>query len=87
MIIKIKQTTTTEKEIEINFPYFTFDDSTNKFYMNYELNKCIQISKDTNSILHFSTFNDGLEFKEISKTSFYNSFDSNMQELLTILNK
>ena len=55
--------------------------------MNYELNKCIQISKDTNSILHFSTFNEGLEFKEISKTSFYNSFDSNMQELLTILNK
>jgi hypothetical protein len=87
MIIKVKQTQTTEKEININFPYVTFDIEGQKYFYNYDLNKCIQLGYMTNSILHFSTFNEGLEFPEVSKETFYKVFDTNMQELLNILNK
>lgn len=87
MLITIKQTTTTEKEVNIDFPFFTYDDYSNRFYMNYEHLKCVQISRDTNSILHSKYSNDGLEFREIKKEEFFKAFDENLQTLLTILNK
>lgn len=87
MIIKVKQTTTTEKEIEINFPYVTFDVSEQKYFFNYEFNKCITLSYQTSSILHSRYSNEGLNFPQITKELFYSSFDSNLQYLLNILNK
>jgi hypothetical protein len=87
MIIKVKQTTTTEKEIEINFPYVTFDITEQKYFYNYEFNKCIQLSYQTGSIIHTRYSNEGLTFPQISKEIFYSSFDSNLQFLLNILNK
>lgn len=87
MILKIKETVQTEREININFPYVTFDNEEQKYFYNYELNKCIQLSFYTGSILHFTTFNDGLEFPEINKEIFYRIFDNNLQILLNIINK
>jgi hypothetical protein len=87
MIIKIKQTVRTEKEINIEFPFITFDKEDNKFFFNYELNKCIQVNKNTNTIFHSRFSNEGLEFQEIKKEIFYSAFDENLQELLRILNK
>lgn len=73
--------------MNIEFPFFTFDDYSNRFYMNYDENKCICISRDTNAILHFRCTNDGLEFREIKKEEFFKAFDENLQTLLNILNK
>lgn len=87
MIIKVRQTTLTEKEIEINFPYCTYDKQNNRFYYNYDLNKCITISQDTNSILHTRYSNEGLNFYEIPRESFFVAFDENLKDLLNILNK
>jgi hypothetical protein len=87
MIIKIKQTQTIEKEINIEFPFITYDNEDKKYFFNYEENKCIQINMNTNTIFHSRFSNEGLQFSEISKTMFYNAFDKNMQELLDILNK
>lgn len=52
MIIKIKQTQTIEKELNIEFPFVTYDSIDNKYFFNYELNKCIQINMNTNTIFH-----------------------------------
>ena len=41
----------------------------------------------TGSILNLHFQNDGLEFQEISKETFYKAFDENIQTLLNILNK
>jgi hypothetical protein len=87
MIIKIKQTVQTEKEINIEFPFVTYDSIDNKYFFNYELNKCIQINMNTNTIFHSRFSNEGLEFQEIYKEIFYSAFDKNLQELLNILNK
>jgi len=87
MIIKVKTTVQTEKEININFPYVTFDNEGQKYFYNYDLNKCIQLSYQTGSILHFTTFNEGLEFPEVSKEIFFKIFDENLNTLLNILNK
>jgi hypothetical protein len=87
MIIKIKQTVQTEKEINIEFPYVTFDNENKKYFFNYDLNKCIEFSLYTNSIFHSRYSNDGLEFPEIRKEDFFKAFDENLQELLIILNK
>lgn len=87
MILKIKQTTTTEKEIEINFPYVTYDSSCKRYYFNHAENKCIILNMETKSILNLSYNNDGLEFPEARKENFFNDFDLNLQELLTMINK
>jgi hypothetical protein len=87
MIIKVKETHTTEREIEINFPLYTFNESTNKYYYNYEEKKCIVIDLKYNSIQNWGYFNEGLEFKEIKKETFFRAFDSNMNTILEILNK
>jgi|GWRWMinimDraft_9_1066018.scaffolds.fasta_scaffold00058_4 hypothetical protein len=87
MIIKVKQTVQTEKEININFPYVTFDRTENKFYFNSDINKCMILNYQTGSILNLHFQNDGLEFQEISKETFYKAFDENMQTLLNLLNK
>jgi hypothetical protein len=87
MIIKIKQTVQTEKEININFPFITYDVLDNKYYYNYDYLHCIQVNKSTNTIFHSRFSNEGLEFTEIRKEDFFKAFDENLQELLTILNK
>jgi len=87
MIIKIKQTTITEKEIEINLPLYTYDEKTNKYYYNYEEKKCIVIDLKYNSIQNWAYLNEGLEFTEIKKETFFRAFDSNMNTILEILNK
>ena len=87
MIITIKQTVQTEKEINVNFPYVTFDKTENKFYFNSDINKCMILNYQTGSILNLHFQNDGLEFPEISKETFYKAFDENIQTLLNILNK
>lgn len=87
MIIKIKQTQTIEKELNIEFPFVTYDSIDNKYFFNYELNKCIQINMNTNTIFHSRFSNEGLEFQEIYKESFYKAFDENIQTLLNILEK
>ena len=87
MIIKVKETVTTEREIEINFPLYTYDEKTNKFFYNYAEKKCITIDLKYNSIQNWSYFNEGLEFKEIKKDTFFRAFDSNMNTILEILNK
>ena len=87
MIIKIKQTTTTEREIEINFPLYTFDESTNKYYYNYAENKCMILDINYKSINIWEFSNYGLQFEEIKKETFFRAFDSNMNTILNILNK
>ena len=87
MIIKIKQTVQTEKEINIEFPYCTYDKENNKFFYNYDLDKCITVSQDTKSILHTRYSNEGLDFYEIPKESFFVAFDENLQDLLEIFKK
>ena len=87
MIIKIKKTVQTEKEININFPYVTFDRTENKFYFNSDFKKCMILNYETGSILNLHFQNDGLEFPEITTETFYKAFDENLQNLLEILNK
>ena len=87
MIIKVRTTQTTEKEINIEFPFVTFDRTENKFYFNSDINKCMILNCQTGSILNLHFQNDGLEFQEISKETFYKAFDENIQTLLNILNK
>jgi hypothetical protein len=87
MIIKVKQTVQIEKELNIEFPFITFDQEDKKYFFNYEINKCIQISLYTSSIFHSRYSNDGLEFQEIRKEEFFKAFDLNLQNLLEILNK
>ena len=84
MIITIKQTVQTEKEINVNFPYVTFDKTENKFYFNSDINKCMILNYQTGSILNLHFQNDGLEFPEISKETFYKAFDENIQTLLEL---
>ena len=87
MIIKIKQTTTTEREIEINLPLYTFDKLRNQYFYNYAEKKCMILDLNYNSIQNWKHTNDGLEFEEIKKETFYLAFDSNIQNILEILNK
>lgn len=87
MIIKVRTTTTTEKEINIEFPFVTFDKVGNKYYYNSDENKCIILNLNTSSILNLHYSNEGFEFEQIKKELFFVAFDSNMQNLLNILNK
>ena len=87
MIIKVRTTQTTEKEINIEFPFITFDNEEQKYFYNYEFNKCIQLSYQTGSILHTRYSNEGLNFPQINKEIFYRIFDNNLQILLNIINK
>ena len=87
MIIKVKETTTTEREIEINFPLFTYDESTNKYYYNYAEKKCIVINLNYKAIQNWEYLNEGLEYRQISKELFFAAFDENLKEILTILNQ
>jgi len=43
MIIKVTKTVTTE--VEINFPYITFNEYLNTYYYNYKENSCIIIKE------------------------------------------
>lgn len=87
MIIKVKETTTTEREIEINLPLYTYDKETNKYYYNYTENKCMILDINFKSINNWEFSNYGLQFEEIKKETFYLAFDSNIQNILEILNK
>ena len=87
MIIKVKETTTTEREIEINFPLFTYDETTNKYYYNYAEKKCIVINLNYNAIQNWEYLNEGLEYRQISKKLFFAAFDVNLKKILTILNQ
>ena len=87
MIIKVKQTVQTEKEINIEFPYITLDRDQNRFFYNYDIDKCITVSQDTNSILHTRYSNEGLEYEQISEFRFFAAFDNNLKVLLSKLNK
>ena len=37
MIIKVKQTVQTEKEINIEFPFVTYDSTDNKYFFNLSI--------------------------------------------------
>jgi len=87
MIIKVRTTVQTEKEINIEFPFVTFDKEDQKYFFNYEENKCIQINIHTNTIFHSRFSNEGIEFTEIKKEEFFKAFDENLQTILNILNK
>jgi hypothetical protein len=87
MIIKVRTTQTTEKEINIEFPFVTFDKLENKYYYNSDENKCMILNLNTGSILNLHYSNEGFEFEQIKKELFFVAFDSNMQNLLNILNK
>jgi hypothetical protein len=87
MIIKVRTTQTIEKEININFPFVTFDKLENKYYYNSDENKCMILNLNTGSILNLHYSNEGFEFEQIKKELFFVAFDSNMQTLLNILNK
>ena len=87
MIIKVKETHTTEREIEINFPLFTYDETTNKYYYNYKEKKCIVINLNYNAIQNWEYLNEGLEYRQISKELFFAAFDENLKNILTILNQ
>ena len=87
MIITIKETKTTTREINIEFPFTTHDKEDNKYFFNYDMNKCIVINLNTNTIFSYRYSNEGLQFEQISKEKFYAAFDENLKELLQILNK
>jgi len=84
-IIKIRETI--EKEIEIEFPFITLDKEMQRYYFNYANDKCIYFSSSTNSIIHSSLSNEGLEFEPIRKEDFFKVFDESMQIILDLLNK
>jgi hypothetical protein len=87
MIIKVKETHITEREIEISFPLFTYDETKNKYYYNYGEKKCIVINLDYKSIQNWLYLNEGLEYRQISKELFFAAFDENLKNILTILNQ
>ena len=87
MIITIRETKTTTREINIEFPFITYDSEDQKYYFNYDLNKCIEINIHTQSIFHSRYSNSGFEYEQVSKEQFYKEFDMNMQQLLELLNK
>jgi hypothetical protein len=87
MIIKVKQTVQIEKEIEINFPFITYDKIENKYFFNSAENKVMILNLTTGSILNLHYSNDGLEYPEVKKEEFFKAFDLNLQNLLEILNK
>ena len=67
MIIKVRTTQTTEKEINIEFPFVTFDKLENKYYYNSDENKCMILNLNTGSILNLHYSNEGFEFEQIKK--------------------
>jgi len=87
MILKVRTTQTTEKEINIEFPFVTFDKLENKYYYNSDENKCMILNLNTGSILNLHYSNEGFEFEQIKKELFFVAFDENLQTLLNILNK
>jgi hypothetical protein len=87
MIITIRETQTIERELNIEFPFITYDKENFKYFFNYDINKCIEINLNTNTIFSSRYSNEGLQFEQISKEKFYAAFDENLKELLQILNK
>ena len=81
----IKVATVTMKEVEITFPYVTFDSFINTYYYNYKENSCIVISD--NSIKHYQNINSGLDNPEVKKEEAFKMLDSIILTITEALNK
>jgi hypothetical protein len=81
----IKVLVTTIKEVEINFPYVTFDSFINTYYYNYKENSCIVISD--NRIEHYQNINSGLDNPEVKKEEAFKMMDSTILAITEALNK
>jgi hypothetical protein len=83
--MKIKVTKTVTTEVEINFPFVTFNEVLNTYYYNYKENSCI-IIKDY-SIEHYDSINCGLEYPEAKPTEAFKLMDSTILMITEALNK
>lgn len=82
MIIKIKTTTETEKEIQ--FPYFTKSDY-GTYFGHYKPEQCIMIASDSHSISILYATN-GYDCPEIKQFEFEQKFNETMTQILTLAN-
>jgi hypothetical protein len=83
MIIQVTKTVTTE--IEISFPYVTFNEYLNTYYYNYKEASCIIIKE--HSIEHYDSINCGLEYPEAKKEEAFKLMDSTILMITEALNK
>ena len=83
MLIKVKTTVTTEKEI--TFPYVTFYEYLNTYYYNYKEASCIIIKE--HSLEHFDNINCGLEYPEVKKEEAFKLMDLTILTITEALNK
>jgi hypothetical protein len=83
--MKIKVTSTITTELEITFPYVTFNESLNTYYYNYQEGSCI-IIKD-NSIEHYDSINCGLDNPEVKPEEAFKMMDKTILTITEALNK
>lgn len=81
----IRVIVTTIKEVEINFPYITYDSSIETYYYNYKENSCIIIN--SNRIEHMANINFGLEYPEVKKEEVFKVMDNTILSITEALNK
>ncbi len=80
----IRVTVTTIKEVEINFPYITYDNSIDTYYYNNLENSCIKISKRGVEIF---SCNFGLEYPEAKPEEAFKLMDNTILSITEALNK
>lgn len=80
MIIKVK--TTTETEREINFPYFTQSEH-GTIYGHFSEKKCVVVASDLKQVILLESAN-GLEYAECSQHLFEKKFNDAMSLFLNI---
>jgi len=82
MIIKVKTTTETSKEI--NLPYFT-KSHYGTYFGHYTPEKCIMIASDSHSVSILYATN-GFDCPEIKQFEFEQKFNDTMSKILTLAN-
>jgi len=85
--MKVTISKTIEQEIEINFPYVTFDKKSGAYYYNPKEGECITIFTGTNSILASTCINAGLHFEQCTIGDYYAAFDKAVANLIQIIDK